>query len=298
MDWSGLPSLNSLRAFAVVADTGGYSRAAQELNVTQAAVSQQVRTLEAYLGVSLIERVGRGIALTPFGDALGKELASGFTLIKKGVDQITGVSDLRPVQVTMSPAFAVEWIMPRLPEFQKMHPEINLVLNPTSEIVDLKPGGTDLAIRYKNSTIVDDDALAVLISDMVVVAAPSLVGGQTSGKPPELSKLPWLQELGTTEAIDWFTRNGVPLNNALMTTEVPGNLAVQAVRRGDGVTYTARAFVQDDIDARRLVVLSSEPAAGLYILETAPGFSRPAVKAVEKWLRRSAETVVAKTVTG
>ena len=124
MDWLKLPPLNSLRAFAAVADAGSYRLAADRLNVTQAAVSQQVKALEQRLGVALVERLGRSIELTPQGKDLAGELAIGFDIIGRGVERLTEQAINRPVQITMSPAFAVEWLLPRMAEFQRNHPEI------------------------------------------------------------------------------------------------------------------------------------------------------------------------------
>ena len=124
MIWSGLPSLSSLRAFAAVAETGSYSKAGAQLNVTHAAVSQQVKSLETRLGVGLVVRAGRGITLTAEGANLARDLDTGFAAIRRGIETLTGADAARPVQITMSPAFAVEWLMPRIPEFQRLHPEI------------------------------------------------------------------------------------------------------------------------------------------------------------------------------
>ena len=89
MDWSDLPPLNSLRAFCAVAETGSYAAAGARLNVTQAAVSQQVKSLEAHLDVSLAVREGRGIRLTPEGLALARDLGAGFAAMRRGVESLT-----------------------------------------------------------------------------------------------------------------------------------------------------------------------------------------------------------------
>jgi LysR family glycine cleavage system transcriptional activator len=100
------------------------------------------------LGVSLIAREGRGIILTATGASLARDIGTAFNAIRRGVDAVTGADAARPVQITMSPAFAVEWLTPRITEFQRRHPKITLMLNPTSEVINPQPGGIDLAIRY------------------------------------------------------------------------------------------------------------------------------------------------------
>ncbi len=288
MDWSELPSLNSLRAFAAVAETGSYSRAGAVLNVSHAAVNQQVKALEARLGVTLAVRKGRGITLTTEGTALARDLAAGFATIQRGVEALTGADATRPVQVTTSPAFAVSWLMPRIMDFQQQHPEVTLMLNPTGEVMELKPGGIDMAIRYRDSRGSDTEVSPVLIADMVVVATPSLIGAQAITEPEVLLDMPWLQELGTNEVADWFVRHGVMPEGPLKITHMPGNLIMEAVRRGDGITFTAQPFVEEEIRSGRLIELFSETAFGTYYIVARPGVLRPPVRAFVKWLKRQA----------
>ncbi len=288
MSWSNLPSLNSLRAFAALAETGSYSQAGALLHVTHAAVSQQVKALEERLSVSLVVREGRGIRLTAEGLALARDLDSGFTAIKRGIEALAESSATQPVQLSTSPAFAMEWLMPRIQDFQNRYPDIPLMLNPTSKVVDLKPGGFDLAIRYRDKRKSDTPVTAVLISDMVVIAAPSLIGAREIDEPAMLTEMPWLQELGTNEVADWLGYRGVKLERPLMIHQMPGNLIMQAVRRGDGITYTARVFFESDIQSGRMKVLFSEPAFGTYYIATSPGPLRTSVKAVVNWLKHQA----------
>ena len=288
MLWSTLPPLNSLRAFAALAETGSYSRAGALLNVTHAAVGQQVRALEDKLGVSLVVREGRGVRLTAEGLALARDLDAGFGAIRRGVEALRESTARQPVQLSTSPAFATEWLMPRIQRFQERHPDIPLMLNPTSKVVDLKPGGVDLAIRNTNQRGLNTSITPLLVSDMVIIAAPSLLGTREIDDPEMLVDLPWLQELGTNEVADWFGYRGVPLKRPLMINEMPGNLIMQAVRRGDGIACTTRAFFEAEIRSGQMKVLFSEPAFGTYYIATTPGPLRTPVKAVVSWLRHEA----------
>ncbi|MFC1681075.1 LysR family transcriptional regulator [Pseudomonadota bacterium] len=288
MNWSGLPSLNSLRAFTAVAETGSYTKAGSLLNVTHAAVSQQVRILEDLLSVSLIIREGRGIKLTTEGQALARDLDLGFSTIRRGIEKLRESGVTHPVQLSTSPAFAMEWLMPRIQDFQSKYPEIPLMLNPTSKLVELKPDGIELAIRYTDKRKLTTPVTPVLISHMVVIGAPSLIGTQEINHPVDLTEMPWLQELGTNEVADWLGYRGVKLERPLMITQMPGNLIMQAVRRGDGVTYTARAFFEDEIQAGDIKVLFSEPAFGIYHIAASPGPLRPSARLFVKWLMEQA----------
>lgn len=293
MKWLDLPPLNSLRAFSALAEAGGYSRAASRLNVTHAAVSQQVKALEAHLGVPLVLREGRGVRLTPEGEILARDLNAGFAMMSRGVDAVLGTAASRPVQITMSPAFAVEWLMPRITAFQQRHPEIILMLNPSIDVVELKAGGIDLAIRFTDRRRLKEAITPFMVSDMVVIGAPSLLGDEAFDDPADLMNLPWLQELGTNETADWFERRGVALNRPLMISQMPGNLIMEAVRRGDGITYTVGAYFEEEIKGGKMRVLYREPAFGIFYIATAPGVVRPAVKTFLDWLNRQIETASA-----
>jgi LysR family glycine cleavage system transcriptional activator len=288
MIWSGLPPLNSLRAFAALAETGSYMQAGSLLNVTHAAVSQQVRVLEERLSVSLVVREGRGIRLTAEGLALARDLDSGFAAIRRGVDKLMESSATHPVQLSTSPAFAMEWLMPRIQDFQSKYPDIPLMLNPTSKVVELQSGGADLAIRYTDKRKLNTQVTPVLISDMVVIAAQSLLGARKIHDPAMLTEMLLLQELGTNEVADWLGYRGVKLERPLMITQMPGNLIMQAVRRGDGITYTARAFFEAEIQSGQIKVLFSETAFGTYYIATSPGPLRPSVKVFVNWLKQQA----------
>lgn len=284
MHWSELPTLNSLRAFAAVAETGSYARAGSLLHVTHAAVGQQVRGLEERLGVRLVVREGRGIRLMADGLALARELDAGFATIRRGVETLKNASTTRPVQLSTTPAFAMEWLMPRLQDFQDRHPDVPLMLNPTSKVVELKPEGVDLAIRYTDKRKARAPGTPVLVSDMVVIGAQSLLRGREFSEPMSLVDMPWLQELGTDEVADWFEHRGVRPDRPLMLNQMPGNLIMQAVRRGDGLTYTARSFFEAEIRSGHMNVLFSEPAFGIYYIVTSPGPMRTPVRTVVDWL--------------
>lgn len=288
MDWTCLPPLNSLKAFAALAETESYSRAGSALNVSHAAVSQQVKALEARLGVALVARNGRGVALTEEGEALARDLQAGFTAIRRGVEALTGLDAVRPVQVTMSPAFAVMWLMPRMVDFQTRHPDITLMLNPTSQIIELKPGGVDLAIRYRDSRGPKTEVDAVLVADMVIVGTPALIGTRKITEPAILVELPWLQELGTSEVADWLARHGVAHDRPSMISHMPGNLIMEAVRRGDGITYTARPWVEKEIQSGQLIELFPDETFGIYYIQTPPGALRGSVRTFVKWLKQQA----------
>ncbi|WP_299130042.1 LysR family transcriptional regulator [uncultured Amaricoccus sp.] len=287
MDWQTLPPLNSLRAFAAVAEHRGFSQAGRALNVSHAAVSQQVRALERRLGAGLVMREGRGLTLTPAGARLARALDNAFGEIALAVDALTGADVERPLQITCTPSFAASWLMPRIADFRQRHPEVELMINPTPMMVEFVPGGVDVALRYGGG---DWSGLAVeplFPSDIAVVASRRLVGDKRIEDPADLLDYPWLQEAGTSEISTWLTRHGVTPDRRVSITHLPGHHALEATRRGEGISAVASVFVAEDVAAGRLVVLfqDSQPGAGYYIV-TRPGVMRPPLKSFVTWLRR------------
>jgi LysR family glycine cleavage system transcriptional activator len=290
MDWRGIPSLTSLRAFSAVSDTLNLSQAGRELNVSHAAVSQQVRALEAHLGVSLVVRRGRGVTLTPEGQELARSLETAFQGIRTAVDAVADAGSARPLQVTMTPSFAVSWLMPRISDFRLKHPDIELMLNPTADLVELAPGGVDLAIRFGSGNWKGLQSELLLPTTFVVVAATALVGDRPFTDPEQLVEYPWLQELGTNELSLWLKKQGVIATGKLDVTHLPGYMVLDGLRRGNGVTASARAFLEADIATGNLRVLFEDlrPDSGYYVV-TRLGAMRPPLKAFVSWLHRHAE---------
>lgn len=285
MDWNRMPSLAGLRAFAAVAEAGTLAGAGRTLNVSHAAISQQVRALEAFLGAELVVRQGRGIVLTQEGRALAGHLEDAFSRMHRAVAELTDADRTRPLQVTMTPAFAVSWLMPRISEFRHRHPDIELMLNPTAQVVDLEPGGVDLAIRFGNGRWRGLVSEPLLLTGFVVVAARSLVGDTDFTDLTRLRNYPWLQELGTNESANWWQRQGIAPAKGI-NLHLPGYMMLESLRRGDGVTAAARAFIESEIRSGQLRVLFEDQERGNgYHLVTRPGVQRPPLKAFIAWLR-------------
>ncbi len=286
MNWLNLPPLASLRAFAAFAEKRNVVEAGAALNVSHAAISQQLRALEKHLGVALLDRTGKTLTLTADGEHLSRALHLGFGAIGAAVEDLARSGADRPVHVSLTSSFAASWLMPRLPSFRSAHPEVNLVLDPTPDLVDLQPGGVDVAIRYGSGDWAGVKSEMLLQTPMVIVAAPDLLNGNTNPTPSELAQLPWLEEIGTTEATRWLERHGAGPQRGAGSTKLPGTLVLDALRAGQGATVTVRHFVEHDIQAGRIVELYAEPDQSGYHVVTSMQPLRPAVKTFVNWLRR------------
>lgn len=288
MNWRDMPPLAALRAFAAFAETGNVQKAGAALNVSHAAISQQLRALEKHLDVALLDRSGRALVLTEQGTHLAHALELGFGAIATAVQELTQADADRPLQVTVTPAFAGNWLLPRLADFRRRHPGIDLMLNPTSEVVALAAGGIDVAVRFGAG---DWPGLAVeplMPTHMVVVAAPSLVGAGQITDPAQLLDLPWLQQIGTSEAADWLERHGVAGTLRGGMVHMPGDMVLQAARAGQGVVVTTDTSVGRDIASGRLRLLFRDSDELGYHIVTRPGPLRPVARTFIAWLRRQA----------
>ncbi len=292
LDWTRMPPLSALRAFEAVARLGGYSAAARALNVTHAAVAQQVRSLEENLSVALVARSGRGMALTGEGAQLATVLAEAFAAIQTAVEVARGGDD-RPVRITLSPGFATQWLMPRLKLFWAAHPDIALSLHPEHRLVDLRREGMDLGIRYGNGDWPGMEARYLTSARLVVAGAPELVDTVLAGRealtPAEMRALPWVMTSSTPEEARWMESHGLDPEDPDAAWFPDEELTLAAARQGLGLIVESHALLEEDLSRSRLrVVYDSRDRLPGYFIVTPPGPQRHAARAFLAWLTKVA----------
>ena len=143
-----LPSLNALRAFEAAARHESFTDAAGELFVTHAAVSRHIRELEEWLGTELFTRTGRGVDLTDAGRRFGNRLTPLFDNMAEATLEAAAQGTVRALNVSVEPAIASRWLVPRLGRFNELHPDIELNIDPDNRLVDFRSDKADLGIRY------------------------------------------------------------------------------------------------------------------------------------------------------
>lgn len=288
IDWHHMPPLSALRAFEAVARLGGYSAAARALNVTHAAVAQQVRSLEENLSVALVVRSGRGMALTAEGAQLSIALAEGFGTIQAAVAVARGGDD-RPVRITLSPGFATQWLMPRLKNFWALHPEVALSLHPEHRLVDLRREGMDLGIRYGNGDWPGVEARYLTSARLVIAAAPELLGGRQTVPLDQMRDLPWVMTDNTPEETRWMEKHGLDPNPPDAAYFPDEELTLAAARQGLGLIVESHALLEEDLKRGRLrVVFDSRDRLPGYFIVTPPGPQRRDAHAFLAWLAKVA----------
>jgi LysR family glycine cleavage system transcriptional activator len=286
-----LPPLAQLRAFALVAEGGSLTAAAAALNVTQPAISRRLRELEAALGVALLRRGANSVALTDAGAAYAAELARGFALIAAATEALSS-SAASPIRIRAYTTWAMRWLIPRLPEFRALHPELTVeVLTSTRAHVDFLREGIDAAIRAAPENA--PPAAAALPLQRVGIApfaAPALAWSATqAGLPP-----PGVPLLGSRiRPRDWEAWAAAQGVAALPSTPVlfaSTSLAIQAALEGLGAVIAPPVFVAGDVKAGRLRPLAdgAVPTGDRYWL-LLPQHPRPEVAgAFAEWLGQAA----------
>lgn len=287
-----LPPLAALRAFDAAARHLSFTRAAEELHVTQAAVSHQIRQLEADLGVRLFRRLSRALRLTEEGQLLAPFLRDGFALLVAGVDRVRSATQGGALTVTAPPSFAASWLVPRLVEFQRRHPEIEVRLVSTMRKVDLLREGIDVGIRYGRGDWPGLQAERLMSDELFPVCAPSL-RDFAGPQPDRLAAVQLLHvQLFPDDWRRWLAAAGVagvdPERGSWFDT---ADGAYAAAAAGLGVAMGRRQLVAEALAAGRLVApfATELPADVAYYLIVPPehrGLAR--IEAFRAWLREAA----------
>lgn len=257
-----LKHLNNLRSFESAARHESYSKAAEELFVTQAAVSQQMRQLETSMGTRLFTRNGRKMQLTNSGEKLYQATQNAFNILVKGFNSIQTEDIAGSLTITSTQAFTSLWLMPRLFRFSVKHPEIEIRVLSSNRIEDLRQGHIDLAIRFRttlDNEIHDDLTYEFVGQDHVYpVCSPQLAKEMNFKQPQDILKC-WLVNLEHSGAIDWttwFKQAGVEnyQHHKKWTQVSSGDMALSAVLSGHGFTLSSRALYSQYVNSGQLVI--------------------------------------------
>jgi LysR family glycine cleavage system transcriptional activator len=283
-----LPPLNALRVFEVAARHLSFTRAAGELHVTQAAVSQQVKGLEAELGCALFRRAGRVLLLTDDGQELALAVREGLGRLAAGVERVRRRESAGPLTVTMMPSFAAKWLVPRLGQFLALHPEIELKVHTSNAVVDLRRGEADVAIRHGNGNYPGLAVSLLATEEVFPVCSPRLLEGPRALRTPaDLRRHVLLRDQGVDWA-PWLVAAGVEGADAARgPVFLDSHLALQAAIDGQGVALGRTLIVADDLAAGRLVrpFAVAAPFPHAYWFVCTPELARtPKVQAFRAWL--------------
>lgn len=189
-----LPPLKSLQFFVVAAKLGSFKKAAEALHVTQAAVSQQIKQLEAHLDMRLFERNNRKTQLTAAGKKMLPYIDQGFVQIKQGLSQVSGDEYPNVLRISAIHSFTSLWLLPRLQSFQDLHPELTVQLAPNNKLVDFEQDDVDMAIRMGKGDYTGLVSKLLMQDQLIMVASPRLIDEQRIKDPEHIFSLPWIED--------------------------------------------------------------------------------------------------------
>ncbi len=295
-----LPPLNALRAFEAAARHLSLTRAAEELHVTPAAVSHQVKGLEGYLGVKLFRRANRSLLLTDAGQACLPGLHEGFDRLAQAMEAVRARDESGPFTVTVPPSFGAKWLVTRLDRFSHKHPGYDVRLDASMRLVDLMREGVDIAVRYGAGRYKGMRVDCLMDEVVIPVCSPRLLQGNNPLREPEdLCRHTLLHHIAPYQYDSypdwrmWLQAAGVgACDLGRGPTFSIASMAVQAAIEGQGVALVGDVLVADDIAAGRLVrpfELSFPVHFAYYIVSPLATAERPRVVAFREWLLEEAQ---------
>ena len=288
-----LPPLNALRAFEATARHASFSKAAEELYVTPAALSHQIRGLGDLLGLKLFHRRARAIELTESGRLMYPGVRAGFESLRVAVEQLDRARQDRILVVSASPGFTAKWLVPRIYRFLADHPDIDARISASTNYANFNSDGVDIGIRLSSGAHPDLHVEKLSDEWLLPLCSPRLLQGeQPLRSPHDLSRFPliqndlpglvptwddWLQEVGIG-GID--TSRGLRLNVA--------DHALDAASEGAGVVLGYKMVASQDISLGRLVVPFGPqltlPGRAYHFVCPRGQERRPSIKAFRDWL--------------
>ena len=289
-----LPSLAGLQAFEAAARLLSFTRAAEELGLTPTAVSHRIRNLEAELGVALFRRGHRSVALTEDGERVAKDLSESFDCLKMSVAKLRRRTGAQ-LRIASAPSFASRWLLPRLPAFQRRHPVVDVLIDPSGDAPSFELNGSDAAIVFgchayrgtKSDCLFENRLVPVCsagflsdhgpVDDRAAVGSLPLVhADDPSVDPPLPGWQDWLKAAGASQ----LGALGGPRFGAC-------HMVIEAARLGQGLALGLSTLIVDDLAAGALVApfTLSLPIPQTYTLIYPPEHAtRPALRAFRSWL--------------
>lgn len=251
-----LPSLNALHAFECVARLGSVRDAAEYLHVTPSAISHQLRRLEEDLGVHLMDRSSKTLALTSEGQRYARELHEAFDVLGKATTRVRQRQHQHAVSITTLPVLAIKWLVRRLADFHEQHPQIEVRLSTAYKTQDLAQGGHDLGIRWGAGRWPGVSSIKLMNDWVQPVCSPETLAQHGPWSSPPDTGSHKLIHMGSTRSdwATWWSLQGRPWpdNKAGLQFTEPTS-AIQAAIDGLGVVLGPRVLVDDDIRSGRLV---------------------------------------------
>jgi len=249
-----IPSNSALLAFEASARHGSFARAAEELALTEGAISRQISRFEAFLGVTLFERVGNRVRLLPNGERYAVQVRESLDRLERDSQYLMGQPNGGAnIDIATIPTFAARWLIPRLGRFREKHPNIIVHLAERMEPFVLSGSGFDAAIHFDHPAWTGMRMHRLLQETLVPVCHPTLLGGAEA--PPSLDELPRLHRRQNPDAWQRYAQEaGIVLTNPAIGPRYDLHvMLIEAALAGLGVALVPRLYVETELAEGRLV---------------------------------------------
>lgn len=284
--------LNALRAFDAASRHGSFTRAAEELHVTHGAVSRQVHQLEDFLGCALFRRVPRGLQLTAKGREFAFSIQNVFQQLAEAVEVAREKPEGQVITISTLASLAARWLVPRLHSFQERHPDIEIRVSTTPQLVDFEREGVDLGVRYGAGRWPGVHIQRLFCPNEFPVCAPQLLEQSPLTCPRELAEFTLLHDTTYQHWGEWLRLAGAPeLDYRRGLVIEDSNVMLQAAIEGRGVALGYLPLVHADLQAGRLVKpfdIELPVDLAIYAVCPEPYRKRPEVQTVIRWLEHEA----------
>lgn len=265
-----LPPLNAVKAFEAAARNLSFTRAAEELFVTQAAISHQIKALEEFLGLKLFRRRNRSLLLTEEGQSYFLDIKDLFTHLSDATERLLARSATGSLTVSLSPSFAIQWLVPRLAKFSELHPEVDVRI----KAVDMDEGSlsddVDVAIYYGRGKWPGLRANKLRAESLLPVCSPRMLTGPKPLKTPaDLAQHTLLHDMSRRDWKAWAKVANIELPNVNQGPIFShSSLVLQAAIHGSGIALGYSVLARPEIEAGRLICPFEEvlPSKNAYYL--------------------------------
>jgi DNA-binding transcriptional LysR family regulator len=297
---NALPALDLLVGFEAAARHLSFTRAGEELFLTQSAVSRQIKELEEQLGVELFQRRHRALALTEAGRSFYASAAQVLTTMREATERLRTQAGKKPLSVTTTHSFAALWLIPRLAGFTRSHPGVDVRITAETRVQDLERDGLDVAIRHGPASLAGSTAVRLMGERVFPVCSPKLMKDRARPlrQPKDLrqhcllqyddpdGRHPWLHWK------TWLEVEGIAELRPVATLSFSGyEQIIPAALAGHGVALGRSPLVRDLLASGELVApfkSSADPARAYYAIVSRTAAGRPEVGAFVDWMKREA----------
>jgi len=294
---TSLPLL-ALRTFVEVGQRGSMKAAAEALSVTSGAVSQQIRLLEDRIGMALFTRERSGLRLTEAGASVHPALFQAFEQMQVALQSLEEIKSRQTLTVSTVATFAASWLVPRLGRFNLRHPHIEVRVEATSAVVDMRRDRVDVALRHGLGSYPGLDVTRLMAPILVPVASSAFVAASPELMEPEdCLNFPLLHDSDRADWALWLTAHGVAKDpRAERGTAFEDDfLLIRAAEAGQGLALVPQEYAREEIAAGRLVQVMDKPwpARFAYYVVTRPeAVQRPEIKAFVEWIQEEARETI------